>query len=233
MPSLIYPQFATHNAHTLAAIYQLAGQNYYPGQYEFQCLHGMGEPLYEQVVGKVADGKLNRPCRIYAPVGTHETLLAYRYAACWKTAPTPPLLTVSRILRCRWTSWLPTRSAPWKTGPPGGSGRPAPSEDPAPRDLYGKGRSNSAGLDLANEHRLASLSSSLLNSALHKWQALPALEHPVMAGELQAVINPAEPKDIVGHVREAHPEEIELALTSAVNNAPIWFATRRRNERRS
>ncbi len=53
------------------------GKNYYPGQYEFQCLHGMGEPLYEQVVGKVADGKLNRPCRIYAPVGTHETLLAY------------------------------------------------------------------------------------------------------------------------------------------------------------
>lgn len=77
VPNLIYPQFATHNAHTLAAIYQLAGQNYYPGQYEFQCLHGMGEPLYEQVTGKVADGKLNRPCRIYAPVGTHETLLAY------------------------------------------------------------------------------------------------------------------------------------------------------------
>ncbi|MFV2827819.1 proline dehydrogenase family protein, partial [Escherichia coli] len=74
VPNLIYPQFATHNAHTLAAIYQLAGQNYYPGQYEFQCLHGMGEPLYEQVTGKVADGKLNRPCRIYAPVGTHETL---------------------------------------------------------------------------------------------------------------------------------------------------------------
>ncbi|MDC3755529.1 proline dehydrogenase family protein, partial [Escherichia coli] len=54
VPNLIYPQFATHNAHTLAAIYQLAGQNYYPGQYEFQCLHGMGEPLYEQVTGKVA-----------------------------------------------------------------------------------------------------------------------------------------------------------------------------------
>ena len=47
------------------------------GQYEFQCLHGMGEPLYEQVVGPAAEGKLGRPCRIYAPVGTHETLLAY------------------------------------------------------------------------------------------------------------------------------------------------------------
>ncbi|MFD2882566.1 proline dehydrogenase family protein [Pseudomonas lini] len=77
VPEVIYPQFATHNAHTLSAIYHIAGQNYYPGQYEFQCLHGMGEPLYEQVVGKVSEGKLNRPCRVYAPVGTHETLLAY------------------------------------------------------------------------------------------------------------------------------------------------------------
>ena len=76
-PEAIYPQFATHNAQTLAAIYHLAGNNYYAGQYEFQCLHGMGEPLYEQVVGAVTVGKLGRPCRIYAPVGTHETLLAY------------------------------------------------------------------------------------------------------------------------------------------------------------
>ena len=73
-PDAVYPQFATHNAHTLSAIYHLAGQNYYPGQYEFQCLHGMGEPLYEEVTGR---DKLNRPCRVYAPVGTHETLLAY------------------------------------------------------------------------------------------------------------------------------------------------------------
>src|SRR5205085_44275 len=69
----IYPQFATHNAQTLASIYHMAGA-YSPLQYEFQCLHGMGEPLYAQVVGPA---KLDRPCRIYAPVGTHETLLAY------------------------------------------------------------------------------------------------------------------------------------------------------------
>src|SRR5690606_25531911 len=76
-PEQIYPQFATHNAHTLAVIYELAGpDHYYAGQYEFQCLHGMGETLYEQVVGSLK-GKRGRPCRIYAPVGTHETLLAY------------------------------------------------------------------------------------------------------------------------------------------------------------
>ncbi|OWK22833.1 hypothetical protein AJ87_46210 [Rhizobium yanglingense] len=70
----VFPQFATHNAQTLATIYHLAGPEFQVGKYEFQCLHGMGEPLYDEVVGKA---KLNRPCRIYAPVGTHETLLAY------------------------------------------------------------------------------------------------------------------------------------------------------------
>ena len=73
-PEAVFPQFATHNAQTLSALYVMAGENFYAGQYEFQCLHGMGEPLYEEVVGP---RKLNRPCRIYAPVGTHETLLPY------------------------------------------------------------------------------------------------------------------------------------------------------------
>ncbi len=73
-PDAVFPQFATHNAYTVAAIHSMAGEACTPGQYEFQCLHGMGEPLYEEVVGH---NTLNRPCRIYAPVGTHETLLAY------------------------------------------------------------------------------------------------------------------------------------------------------------
>ena len=57
-PSAVFPQFATHNAHTLAAIHSMAGDSFEVGQYEFQCLHGMGEPLYEEVVGH---NKLNRP----------------------------------------------------------------------------------------------------------------------------------------------------------------------------
>ncbi|MFM0606252.1 bifunctional proline dehydrogenase/L-glutamate gamma-semialdehyde dehydrogenase PutA [Paraburkholderia sediminicola] len=69
-PDAIFPQFATHNAFTIAAVYTLAGGK----EYEFQCLHGMGETVYDQVVGK---SKLGRPCRIYAPVGPHATLLAY------------------------------------------------------------------------------------------------------------------------------------------------------------
>ncbi|ABP60220.1 trifunctional transcriptional regulator/proline dehydrogenase/L-glutamate gamma-semialdehyde dehydrogenase [Enterobacter sp. 638] len=226
VPNLIYPQFATHNAHTLAAIYSLAGQNYYPGQYEFQCLHGMGEPLYEQVTGKVADGKLNRPCRIYAPVGTHETLLAYLVRRLLENGANTSF--VNRIadttLPLDELVADPVQAVEKLAAQEGQIGLPHP-KIPLPRELYGKDRVNSAGLDLTNEHRLASLSSALLNSALQKWQAKPILEQSVDAGEMQPVVNPAEPKDVVGFVREATESEVELALENAVNNAPIWFAT--------
>ena len=66
-----YPQFATHNAYSIAATHVAAGQT----KFEFQRLHGMGEPLYDQIVGET--GTLKRPCRIYAPVGSHEELLPY------------------------------------------------------------------------------------------------------------------------------------------------------------
>ena len=68
--SEIYPLFATHNAYSLAAIYVMADGR----EFEYQCLFGMGETLYDNVVGS---DKLNKTCRVYAPVGTHETLLAY------------------------------------------------------------------------------------------------------------------------------------------------------------
>ncbi len=68
----IFPQFATHNALTIASVATLAA-DYPSSRYEFQCLHGMGEALYEAALAN----HLAAPCRIYAPVGTHETLLAY------------------------------------------------------------------------------------------------------------------------------------------------------------
>ncbi|ERM06702.1 bifunctional proline dehydrogenase/pyrroline-5-carboxylate dehydrogenase [Pantoea agglomerans Tx10] len=226
VPSLIYPQFATHNAHTLAAIYQLAGNNYYPGQYEFQCLHGMGEPLYEQVVGKVADGKLNRPCRIYAPVGTHETLLAYLVRRLLENGA-----NTSFVNRIADTS-LPIDelvadpvSAVEKLGTSEGAiGLPHP-KIPLPRDLYGDNRVNSAGLDMANEHRLASLSSALLSSAAQPCLAEPMIDGEAGAGELRDILNPAAPGDRVGQVREATEQEVSVALDAAVNSGPIWFAT--------
>ncbi len=76
LPAICHAQRA-NPGHHLPPGAQTVGGSYYSGQYEFQCLHGMGEPLYAQVTGAIADGKLARPCRVYAPVGNHETLLAY------------------------------------------------------------------------------------------------------------------------------------------------------------
>ena len=225
-PNLIYPQFATHNAHTLAAIYQMAGNNYYPGQYEFQCLHGMGEPLYDQVVGKVADGKLNRPCRIYAPVGTHETLLAYLVRRLLENGANTSFVNriADNTLAIDDLVADPVGEVEKLARTEGAVGLPHP-KIPLPRDLYGAKRQNSAGLDMANEQRLASLSSALLNSAIQPWQAGPMIEGELEAGESLPVINPSEPGDIVGYVRHASESEVSTALDAAVNQGPIWFAT--------
>ncbi|MTC79994.1 trifunctional transcriptional regulator/proline dehydrogenase/L-glutamate gamma-semialdehyde dehydrogenase [Providencia sp. wls1916] len=230
VPNLIYPQFATHNAHTLSAIYQIAGKNYYPSQYEFQCLHGMGEPLYEQVVGKVADGKLNRPCRIYAPVGTHETLLAYLVRRLLENGANTSF--VNRIADA--TIPLdelvadPVKDVRELSKTEGQIGLPHP-KIPLPRDLYGTRRVNSMGLDLSNEHRLASLSSALLNAAAQEKIAEPLLGGEFVTQqalpEAVAIINPACHRDIVGKVREASEQEAEHALNIATDAGAIWFAT--------
>ncbi|AHG43044.1 bifunctional proline dehydrogenase/pyrroline-5-carboxylate dehydrogenase [Pseudomonas syringae CC1557] len=225
-PEVIYPQFATHNAHTLAAIYQIAGQNYYPGQYEFQCLHGMGEPLYEQVVGKVADGKLNRPCRVYAPVGTHETLLAYLVRRLLENGANTSF--VNRIadhsISIQELVADPVSQIERMATQEGGFGLPHP-RIPLPRDLYGSERANSSGIDMANEHRLASLSSALLATAHNDWKAAPMLGCPAGAGSLSAALNPSDSRDVVGHVQEASLQDVDNAIQCALSAGPIWQAT--------
>ncbi|KFE43786.1 trifunctional transcriptional regulator/proline dehydrogenase/L-glutamate gamma-semialdehyde dehydrogenase [Pseudomonas congelans] len=225
-PEVIYPQFATHNAHTLAAIYQIAGQNYYPGQYEFQCLHGMGEPLYEQVVGKVADGKLNRPCRVYAPVGTHETLLAYLVRRLLENGANTSF--VNRIadhsISIQELVADPVSQIERMATQEGGFGLPHP-RIPLPRDLYGTERANSSGIDMANEHRLASLSSALLATAHNDWKAAPMLGCHSSAGTLSAALNPSDLRDVVGHVQEASLQDVDNAIQCALSAGPIWQAT--------
>ena len=227
VPESIYPQFATHNAHSLSAIYQLAGQNYYPGQYEFQCLHGMGEPLYEQVVGKVADGKFNRPCRIYAPVGSHETLLAYLVRRLLENGANTSF--VNRIadhsISLQDLVLDPVLQVEQMAAQEGTLGLPHP-RIPLPRDLYGESRLNSAGIDLANEHRLGSLSSALLTSTNHAYVAEPILGLADAApGEPQPVRNPADHRDVVGHVREASEADVNNAILGALSSAQIWQST--------
>ncbi|MGE3926315.1 MAG: trifunctional transcriptional regulator/proline dehydrogenase/L-glutamate gamma-semialdehyde dehydrogenase, partial [Lautropia sp.] len=225
-PQAIYPQFATHNAHTLAAIHELAGpERYAPGQYEFQCLHGMGEPLYEQVVGDPADGKLGRPCRIYAPVGTHETLLAYLVRRLLENGANTsfvnqvadPALPIEQLVRD------PVETIEALARQEGRLGLPHPAIA-RPDDLYGPSRPNSRGLDLGNEIELGRLTAELSAAADAHWSAGPLLAAATAEGPLAPVTNPACATEPIGDTRSATTEEIETALRAAVAAAPRWAA---------
>ncbi|NDP43098.1 MAG: trifunctional transcriptional regulator/proline dehydrogenase/L-glutamate gamma-semialdehyde dehydrogenase, partial [Aromatoleum sp.] len=222
-PDAIYPQFATHNALTLASIYHLAGGSFYAGQYEFQCLHGMGEPLYEEVVGAVAAGRLDRPCRIYAPVGTHETLLAYLVRRLLENGSNSsfvnqiadPAVSIDDLIADPVV--LAERITP--VGAPH-------ARIPLPRALFGSERSNSAGMDLTDEHVLASLARTLRESSHREWRAAPMLaDRTIEDRAWRDVRNPADRRDRVGGVIEADAADADAALLHAANAAPAWRST--------
>jgi RHH-type proline utilization regulon transcriptional repressor/proline dehydrogenase/delta 1-pyrroline-5-carboxylate dehydrogenase len=230
-PDAIYPQFATHNAHTVAAIYNMAGpERYAPGQYEFQCLHGMGESLYQQVVASTQTGGLARPCRIYAPVGTHQTLLAYLVRRLLENGANTsfvhraadaavPLDELVRSPIHEVDALTVTQSRP---------GMPHP-HIALPKDLYGTQRGNAQGMDLSCNATLATLEAALQHSYQQTWAAGPMLGKDSASSALNgtkcAVINPAHQNDTLGHVQEASMADVEQALHCAQKTAPEWAAT--------
>ena len=227
-PDAVFPQFATHNAHTVAAIHQMADPaRYTPGQYEFQCLHGMGEPLYEQVVAE-----LGRPCRIYAPVGTHETLLAYLVRRLLENGANTSF--VNRIadatIALETLVEDPVRTVEQAVTHDGRYGTPH-AAIPLPVALYGQARANSRGLDLSNERTLQAIGDAMQWPA--DWSAAPMLAPGAMAAALPdgfagstiEIRNPADLRDLVGEVQQASAQQVEHALSAAAQAAQGWEAT--------
>jgi RHH-type proline utilization regulon transcriptional repressor/proline dehydrogenase/delta 1-pyrroline-5-carboxylate dehydrogenase len=215
-PEAVFPQFATHNAQTLAAIMVMAGRNFHPGQYEFQCLHGMGEPLYDEVVGP---DQFDRPCRIYAPVGTHETLLAYLVRRLLENGANTSFVNRIGDPSVAVEELIADPVAVVRSRPSPGAPHPRIA---LPRDLYRPGRINSLGLDLTNEDALDHLAAGFRESTAFAWMAQPAgaADQPG-----QAVCNPADHRDVVGYYRDTTRAEIESALAAAASAAPGWAAT--------
>ncbi len=218
-PDAVFPQFATHNAHTVAAIHAMAGENFYLGQYEFQCLHGMGEPLYEEVVGVAA---LNRPCRIYAPVGTHETLLAYLVRRLLENGANTSFVHQINDPKLKIDDIVADPVDVARRITPIGALHPKIA---LPRALFGATRENSAGFDLSNEQRLGSLAAAGLASLEVEWRAGPLLADGEAEGQETPVRNPADVRDIVGHVVEADAALVDRAFDAALRAAPVWQAT--------
>lgn len=199
----VFPQFATHNAQSLATIYQMAGPEFAIGDYEFQCLHGMGEPLYDEVMGP---DKLDRPCRIYAPVGTHETLLAYLVRRLLENGANSSF--VNRISD-------PDVSIADLVADPVDQVRAMPAPGAyhdaiaLPANLYGA-RANSEGIDLSDEDALSSLTQAMRESGARHWHAGDPAD-----GQPREVHNPADHNDHVGTAYDASPDQARVAAKRA------------------
>lgn len=215
MTDAIYPQFATHNAYSVALILELVGEY---RDFEFQCLHGMGNELYEQIVPAE---KLGIPCRIYAPVGSHEDLLPY---------------LVRRLLENGANSSFVNRIVDEK----------APISElvedpvkksihflsklnqniPLPLDIFSPERKNSQGMDFTDRAFLAELQQHYAQMKIGDWKA-----YPLIANQSQVIsspihlTSPQQRDQIIGQVVEASAEEIEMALQGADSAFNHWSLT--------
>jgi RHH-type proline utilization regulon transcriptional repressor/proline dehydrogenase/delta 1-pyrroline-5-carboxylate dehydrogenase len=191
-----YPQFATHNAHTVAAILEMGGER---TDWEYQRLHGMGEALYTEIVGPDKPG---RPCRVYAPVGSHEDLLAYLVRRLLENGANTSFVNrlvderepideiiadpVARLARL-----------PYKPHP----------AIPLPRDIFQPARRNSQGIDLADPRSLSELQSGLAAAARRPWTvawtAGPIVGGIELTGTAEPVFDPADRRRELGTVSNA------------------------------
>jgi RHH-type transcriptional regulator, proline utilization regulon repressor / proline dehydrogenase / delta 1-pyrroline-5-carboxylate dehydrogenase len=204
----LYPQFATHNAHTVAAVIAMAGDR---ESFEFQRLHGMGETLHEIV--REAHGTR---CRIYAPVGAHRDLLAY---------------LVRRLLENGANSSFVNQLVNEEIAPEAIAADPlaaAEALDPVanpsirpPRALFGE-RANSRGWHVGEPASILPFLEAREAFAATTWEAGPVIAGAVGEGKAHDVLDPADPRRVVGRVVEATREDVATALAAAGEGFAAW-----------
>jgi len=213
MTDRIYPQFATHNAHTVASVLHMAkGER---ESFEFQRLHGMGEALHDAVLKQHG-----AHCRIYAPVGAHQDLLAYLVRRLLENGSNSSFVnrivdenvTPEEIARDPFLA-LETQDA-----------TNANPNIPKPAEIYGEERVNARGWDLTEPLTVGTLAHAMTAFRNRSWQAGPMIETPSGSSQNRNITNPAHPEEIVGQVCEATPEDVENALASATQAYEEWSA---------
>ena len=216
----IYPMFATHNAQTIATVHRMARAMRGRRDFEFQKLHGMGDDLYAEVIP--AD-RLDVPCRVYAPVGSHEDLLPYLVRRLLENGAnssfvnriTDESIPVEELIRdpVEFVSSLEHIQHP---------------RIPLPVNLYrsqNQHRDNSMGINLANDDALRELAAAMNSAGAGSWTAGPLVPGTQPAGEKIAVTNPADRREVVGHWQASTGADVERALANAVAAQPGWDAT--------
>jgi RHH-type proline utilization regulon transcriptional repressor/proline dehydrogenase/delta 1-pyrroline-5-carboxylate dehydrogenase len=224
----IYPQFATHNAHTIAAIHHHAQGR----PFEFQRLHGMGADLYAEVIG---EKNLAVPCRVYAPVGSHEDLLPYLVRRLLENGANTSF--VNRIVDadvsirdlvadpCESVRAFPSKPHPRIALPVGLYGDNFALGQNAPTALAQNSnsvsRKNSMGVNLANDNELKALAEAV-NAPHAPWIAAPLVPGASTKEAARPVTNPSDRRQVIGESRNADAATIERALANAVATHESW-----------
>ena len=213
--SEIYSQFATHNAYTFATLLELAGEN---RDFEMQCLHGMGYTLYDSIVGSK---QFNIPCRIYAPVGGHEDLLAYLVRRLLENGANTSF--VNRIV----DETVPIEAMLEDPVQKLASLAKIPHPKiPLPKDIYEPERKNSRGVDFSDSETWEPLAHQIEIASKKSYRAGPILKGKLIDGEKQrAIRNPSNPQEIIGQVSLASEKQVEQALSNAYAMNFTWANT--------
>jgi len=209
---VLFPQFATHNAHSIAAVLELAPRG---ASYEFQRLHGMGRLLYAEAERQIEGFP---PVRVYAPVGEHKDLLAYLVRRLLENGANTSFVNrfmdeqvpVLDIVRDPITELERLDSY-------------AHPRLPVPVALYAE-RRNSIGLDMGNPDALEAARAGIASRRALAHTSGPLIDGVMLAGETHAVTNPADRRDTVGRSRDATGAEIGQAFDAAARAQPAWDA---------
>jgi RHH-type proline utilization regulon transcriptional repressor/proline dehydrogenase/delta 1-pyrroline-5-carboxylate dehydrogenase len=227
----LYPQFATHNAHTVAWLLEVGADR----PFELQRLHGMGEELYGELNERAGFGRESLPalsalapsmaiahrCRVYAPVGSHEHLLPY---------------LVRRLLENGANTSFVNRLVQEKAGIDDIVADPVAvarglgaavrhPRIPLPRDLFAPGRANSHGVNLASSRDLEALAEALGGTEVGLWRARPRIDGEDVRGAARECLDPADQRRVVGVAEFADAGTARRALDAASAFAPRWNET--------
>jgi len=217
----VYPMFASHNAHTIAAIHHMALEmlgGVEPGAspvFEFQKLHGMGDDLYSEVIGP---DRLNVPCRVYAPVGSHEDLLPYLVRRLLENGANSSF--VNRITD---PDISPQDLVADPTDTVRGFAHAAHPRIPLPPHLFGPERKNSMGINLADDSALHALGTRM-NALKFPIEAGPLVPGAKSAGEWIEVRSPSDRREHLGRWQAADAACVERAIANAEKSQPGWDA---------
>jgi RHH-type proline utilization regulon transcriptional repressor/proline dehydrogenase/delta 1-pyrroline-5-carboxylate dehydrogenase len=208
----LFPQFATHNALTVATVLELAGSG---TGFEFQRLHGMGEALYAQL----SRDHPKLACRTYAPVGSHRDLLAYLVRRLLENGANSSFVALAADDTVPVATLL--RRPADSIGSAGNAGHP---DIRPPRDLYQPQRRNSRGIEFG-EHRALDQLLAAISAETTPAAAAPVINGQTGAGEARPIVSPIDQTTMVGSVVDAMPENVDAAMAAARAGFKSWSRT--------